>query len=300
MRKIPVITFAHHKGGTGKTTSCLNVAGFLQKLGKRVLVMDLDPQANATSGLGVDPHTLTLSIYDLFMGQFEGFPDVAIQDVVSETRSGVFLAPSTLDLVGIEPFLYNIEHRAVVLKKILSRDRPDYDFILIDTPPSMGQLVINGLIAADHTVVTFDRGIFALHGLDTLLTIFSDIEELLGEHVSPDMAILTRWDDPDKEGKPGMLSRLTGHFKKQDPEVARDKEQLKTFEAEVRARFTDVFIIPYNREIYEAQNAGLPISHFAPDCEAAKAYRKIAGAISGWKDEKGRVPAETDGGQESL
>jgi chromosome partitioning protein len=298
VRKIPVITFAHHKGGTGKTTSCLNVAGFLQKLGKRVLVIDLDPQANATSGLGVDPHTLPLSVYDLFMGQFEGFPDVAIQDVVSETRSGVFLAPSTLDLVGIEPFLYNIEHRATVLKKILSRDSPEYDFILIDTPPSMGQLVINGLIAAEHTVVTFDRGIFALHGLDTLMTIFSDIEELLGEHVSPDMAILTRWDDPEKEGSQGILSRLAEHFKTPDPELARDREQLKTFEAEVRTRFTDVFIIPYSREIYEAQNAGLPISHFAPECEAAKAYRKIAGAISGWKDEQDRVSAATDRGQE--
>ena len=263
-----------------------------------MLVIDLDPQANATSGLGVDPHRLTLSVYDLFMGQFEGFPDVALQDVVLETRSGVFLAPSTLDLVGIEPFLYNIEHRATVLKKILSRDRPEYDFILIDTPPSMGQLVINGLIAADHTVVTFDRGIFALHGLDTLMTIFSDIEELLGEHVSPDMAILTRWDNPEKDGKHGVLSRLKVHFKKPDPEVARDKEQLKTFETEVRARFNHVFIIPYSREIYEAQNAGLPISHFSPQCEAAKAYRKIAGAISGWKDEHDRVPARAEMGQE--
>jgi chromosome partitioning protein len=298
VRKIPVITFAHHKGGTGKTTSCLNVAGFLQKLGERVLVIDMDPQANASSGLGVDPHALTLSVYDLFMGQFEGFPDVAIQDVVLETRSGVFLAPSTLDLVGIEPFLYNIEHRATVLKKMLSRDSPEYDFILIDTPPSMGQLVINGLIAADHTVVTFDRGIFALHGMDTLMTIFSDIEELLGEHVSPDMAILTRWDDADKEKRAGVLSRLTDHFKKPDPELARDKEQLKIFEAEVRARFTDVFIIPYSREIYEAQNAGLPISHFAPECEAAKAYRNIAGAISRWKDNHDRVPAIKDVGQE--
>jgi chromosome partitioning protein len=283
VRKIPVITFAHHKGGTGKTTSCLNIAGFLQKQGKRVLVMDLDPQANATSGLGIDPHALTLSIYDLFMSQFEGFPDVSIQDVVRETRSGVYLAPSTLDLVGIEPFLYNMEHRATILKRLLLRDTPEYEFILIDTPPSMGQLVINGLIAADHTVVTFDRGIFALHGLDTLMTIFSDIEELLGEHVSPDMAILTRWDDPHKEAGKGIFSRMAGHFKKPDPELARDRKQLKFFENEVRARFPAVYVIPYGREIYEAQNAGLPISHFSPECEAGKAYKAITGEIMGWK-----------------
>jgi chromosome partitioning protein len=284
VRKIPVITFAHHKGGTGKTTSCLNVAGFLQKQGNRVLVMDLDPQANATSGLGIDSRTLPLSVYDLFMSQFEGFPEVSIQDIVRETRSGVYLAPSTLDLVGIEPFLYNIEHRATVLKKLLSQDRPDYEFILIDTPPSMGQLVINGLVAADHTVVTFDRGIFALQGLDTLMTIFTDIEELLGEHISPDMAILTRWDDPEKEVRQGRFSRLVGRLKRSDPEIVRDREQLKIFEKEVRDRFPAVFIIPYSREIYEAQNAGLPISHFAPECEAGKAYQEITGEITGWKE----------------
>ncbi len=143
--------------------------------------------------------------------------------------------------------------------------------------------MINGLIAADHTVVTVDRGIFALHGLDTLMTIFSDIEELLGEHVSPDMAILTRWDDPHKETRKGMLSRMAGHFKKPDPELARDRKQLKILENEVRARFPAVFVIPYSREIYEAQNAGLPISHFAPECEAGKAYMEITGEIMGWK-----------------
>ncbi|MBP1927886.1 chromosome partitioning protein [Methanolinea mesophila] len=216
------------------------------------------------------------------MSRFEGFPDVSFQDVVLETRSGVYLAPSTLDLVGVEPFLYNIENRAKVLKNLLTRDRPEYEFILIDTPPSMGQLVINGLVAAEHTVVTFDRGIFALHGLDTLMTIFADIEELLGEHVSPDMAILTRWDNPEQELRRGVLARFADHFKKPDPELARDKEQLRVFEREVRDRFPAVFVVPYSREIYEAQNAGLPISHFAPECDAGRAYRAVAGKILGW------------------
>ncbi len=105
MLDITIIAFAHHKGGTGKTTSCLNVAGYLQKDGKKVLVVDCDPQANATTGLGINPpETLKLSMYDVFMSIFEGFPDVAITDViVPPTASGIDLAPSILDLVGSNP-----------------------------------------------------------------------------------------------------------------------------------------------------------------------------------------------------
>jgi chromosome partitioning protein len=100
---IAIIAFAHHKGGTGKTTSCLNIAGYLQKDGKNVLVVDCDPQANATTGLGINPETLELSMYDVFMSVFEGFPDIVIDDVIVTTASGIDLAPATLDLVGLNP-----------------------------------------------------------------------------------------------------------------------------------------------------------------------------------------------------
>ena len=90
---VSVICFAHHKGGTGKTTSCLNIAGFLKQAGERVLIIDTDPQGNATAGLGVDPGSLEYSMYDVFMGSFEGFPSVGIRDVVRESRSGVDIAP---------------------------------------------------------------------------------------------------------------------------------------------------------------------------------------------------------------
>ncbi len=180
MLVITVVAFAHHKGGTGKTTSCLNIAGFLQKDGMKVLVVDCDPQANATVGLGINPETLELSMYDVFMSIFEGYPDVAINDVIVPTASGVDLAPATLDLVGVEPYLYSIEDRAGLLREALTGVRNVYDFILIDTPPSMGQFVINGLVAADHTVVTLDPGTFALKGMEELSTIFCDISEMLG------------------------------------------------------------------------------------------------------------------------
>ena len=183
MLDITIVAFAHHKGGTGKTTSCLNVAGYLQKSGRSVLVVDCDPQANATAGLGVDPDTLELSMYDLFMSAFEGFPDVVINDIIVPTASGVDLAPATLDLVGVEPYLYSIDDRAGLLREALAGVRGNYDFILIDTPPSMGQFVINGLVAADHTIVTLDPGTFALRGMEALSTVFHDIREMLGENV---------------------------------------------------------------------------------------------------------------------
>ena len=282
MLDITIVAFAHHKGGTGKTTSCLNVAGYLQKSGRSVLVVDCDPQANATAGLGVDPDTLELSMYDLFMSAFEGFPDVVINDIIVPTASGVDLAPATLDLVGVEPYLYSIEDRAGLLREALAGVRGNYDFILIDTPPSMGQFVINGLVAADHTIVTLDPGTFALRGMEALSTVFHDIREMLGEDVTTDLAILTRWKGPDdRAAKTGGLALFLKRIFSPgpSPEEERERERLKMFEAEVRKAFKQVFIVPYSPAIYETQQKGLPISHYAPESDAGREYRAITTAL---------------------
>ncbi|MDN7012816.1 ParA family protein [Methanoculleus sp. FWC-SCC3] len=282
MLDISVIAFAHHKGGTGKTTSCLNVAGYLQKEGKSVLIVDCDPQANATTGLGVDPETLELSLYDVFMSVFEGFPYAGITDVIVSTASGIDLAPATLDLVGVEPYLYGIEDRAGLLKGALAQVRDTYDFILIDTPPSMGQFVINGLVAADHTVVTLDSGTFALKGMEALSTVFGDIREMLGEDVATDFAILTRWRG---SGNPAAGTGGIALFLKRilspvsSAEEEKERERLKAFESEVRKAFKQVFTVPYSPAIYETQQQGLPISHYAPESDAGRTYRAIATAL---------------------
>ncbi|WP_214019893.1 AAA family ATPase [Methanoculleus sp.] len=282
MLEITIVAFAHHKGGTGKTTSCLNVAGYLQKDGKSVLVVDCDPQANATTGLGVNPEALELSMYDVFMTVFEGFPDVEISDVIVSTASGIDLAPATLDLVGVEPYLYGIEDRAGVLKEALDRVKDAYDFILIDTPPSMGQFVINGLVAADHTVVTLDPGTFALRGMEALSMVFGDIREMLGEDVTTDFAILTRWrgsGDP-AAGTGGLALFLKRIFSPApSAEEEKERERLKAFESEVRKTFKQVFTVPYSPAIYETQQQGLPISHYAPESAAGREYRAIATAL---------------------
>ena len=282
MLDITIVAFAHHKGGTGKTTSCLNVAGYLQKDGRSVLVVDCDPQANATTGLGVNPESLEISMYDVFMSVFEGFPDIMINDVIVPTASGIDLAPATLDLVGVEPYLYGIEDRAGVLKEALARVKDTYDFILIDTPPSMGQFVINGLVAADHTVVTLDPGTFALRGMEALSTVFCDIKELLGEEITADFAILTRWKGPENQApESGGLVLLLKRIFSAGPsaEEERERDRLKTFESEVRKAFRQVFVVPYSPAIYETQQQGLPISHYAPESDAGRRYRVITAAI---------------------
>lgn len=279
MLDITVIAFAHHKGGTGKTTSCLNVAGYLQKDGKRVLVVDCDPQANATSGLGVDPERVEQSMYDVFMSVFEGFPDVRITDIIVPTTSGIYLAPATLDLVGVEPYLYGIDDRAGILREVLTPVRDTYDFILIDTPPSMGQFVINGLVAADHTVVTLDAGTFALNGMEALSMIFNDIREMIGEDVNADFAILTRWGGSDDSGG-GLALFLKRIFSPASfAEEERETERLKAFESEVRKKFRQVFVVHYSPLIYEAQQKGLPISHYAPESKPGRDYRAVATAL---------------------
>jgi chromosome partitioning protein len=264
-----------------------------------VLVVDCDPQANATVGLGFTPENAGRNMYDVFMSGIEGLPETRIQDIIKKTGSGIDLAPSHLDLVGADPYLYRVKGRTGILMKALSGVRDRYDLILIDTPPSIGQLVINGLYAADHIIITLDSGTFALDGISTLATIFSDIREDLGKDIRMDLAIVTRWGEglirecpnPAEERK-DVLSRLWEIFhKKPEPtpmELERTEEQKTEHErllammAEVRQQFPSVYTIPYSPLVYESQKRGLPISHFAPGSSAGVAYKQIADEVMRW------------------
>nr|WP_320161177.1 AAA family ATPase [uncultured Methanoregula sp.] len=294
------ITFSHHKGGTGKTTSCLNIAGFCAREGKKVLVVDCDPQANATAGLGISLQNSDRNMYDVFMSGIEDFPETRIIDIIKRTDSGIDLAPSHLDLVGTDPYLYRTPNRAGILKEALSRVKDSYDLIFVDTPPSMGQLVINGLFAADRIVVTLDSGTFALDGIATMNTIFSDIKEGLGKEIRPDMAIVTRWgegsspacDVQEPAGQQDFLSLIRSLFyKKPEPtpaelEAAKEQktehERLEAMLADIRKRFPLVYTVPFSPMVYEAQKRGLPLSHCAPESSAGLAYKTIALEVLRW------------------
>ena len=264
------IAFAHHKGGTGKTTSCLNIAGYLAKAGKKVLIVDMDPQGNATSGLGIDKETLDASMYEVMVAERK------IRDIILETDSGIHLAPSTLNLMGAESYLYRRRNRATALKKRLRNIKKYYDYIMIDTPPGSGLFLINGVIAADHTIVTLDPSVFALEGIETLKTIFDDINEHVGVKIKPAMALLTRCN------KASRFSRLLG---KTDP--------VKEVEKDMREIFGRMFAIPFSVEVYESQLKGVPISHYSPNCGAGKAYKGVAKVIDE-EAEKSEEEAEAE------
>ena len=265
-----------------------------------MLVVDCDPQANATAGLGFDPSTSGKNMYDVFMGGTGDFPDVAMQDIIRKTASGIDLAPAHLDLVGAEPYIYHAPFPTGVLKEALSAIDDQYPFIFIDTPPSIGQFVLNGLYAADHVIVTLDSGSFALNGVSTLSTIFSDIRNDLGKEIGPDMAIVSRWGEglvksgsqPEVQEKKGIFSMLRNIFY-QPPEPSPDdlkasleakneQERLLTTLALIREKFPSVYTVPFSPAVYEAQKRGMPISHFAPDSPAGIAYKTIADEVMKW------------------
>ena len=239
-------------------------------------------------------------MYDVFMSRIEGFPHVKIQDIIKRTPSGVDLAPSNLDLVGADPYLYTLNDRAVILKEALSELGDRYDFILIDTPPSMGQFVINCLYAADHIVVTLDSGTFALSGISTLSTIFGDIKEDLGKEIRADMAIVTRWGEGETpecplslpgEKKDIFLLFRSFFYKTPEPtpEELKIREERKEEHSrmismldEIKSRFPRVFTVPFSPAVFEAQKRGLPVSHFAPESSAGMAYGTIADEVMKW------------------
>lgn len=248
------IAFAHHKGGTGKTTSCINISGYLALWGKKVLVIDLDPQANATSALGVAGNSIEESMYDVMVGA------VKIEDAILETEiKNIHLAPATLDLVGAESHLYRTTNRISVLKRSIAGIREYYNYIMIDTPPGPGLFIINGVVASDYTIVTLDPGVFALEGIETLSMTFDDINESSGVTIRPQMAILTRCT------KASLFSRIAG---KRDPV----KEIIKG----TKGVFDSVFTVPYSLDVYAAQVNGVPLSHYKPKCKAGIAYKEIA------------------------
>ena len=256
--KARCVAFANHKGGTGKTTSCLSIAGYLAKGGSKVLVVDFDPQANATSGLGIDRSTLRHSMYDVILDHCDGHTGVPITQVILETDvKNLHVAPSEFDLAVAECYMLNSRRRTDLLNRALEGVRPLYDYILIDLPPTSGLLTINGLRAADHAVVVLDPSIFALETLDDLRQSFRDVEESTGHSINPIAALLTRYVKADGlEGNPS-----------------------REIEAGLKEIFHPVFVVPVADEIYQTQKEGVPISHYAPRSGVGKAYEKIAKSV---------------------
>ncbi len=248
------IAFANHKGGSGKTTSCLSVAGYLAKGGAKVLVVDFDAQANATSGLGIDKYKVSHTMYDAVLHSCTGQGMPITKVIVATDVANLHLAPSEFDLRVAEQIMFRSRQRTGVLARILEPVRQNYDFILIDLPPSSSLLTINGLCAADQVVVPVDPSIFALETVDDLKKTFRDIQEMTGHALEEIGAVLIRSDVQ----KTGSTCEV---------------------EASLRDMFARVFVVPAADEIFQTQKKGLPISHYAPRSSVGKAYEKIARLI---------------------
>ena len=189
-RELPrVIAIANQKGGVGKTTTTVNLGAALAELGYRVLVIDLDPQGNATTGLGIDPRTFELSMYDVIMRE------QPLEDCIEPTSvKNLFVAPATIDLAGIEIELVPAFSRELKLKRAIDGVIDDFDFILIDCPPSLGLLTVNGLAAAGEVVVPIQCEYYALEGLSQLMRNVKLVSTNLNEDLDVSTIVLTMYD----------------------------------------------------------------------------------------------------------
>ena len=184
-----IIAIANQKGGVGKTTTSINLATSLAALDQRVLLIDADPQANATSGLGLDNRNVDISIYECLID------DISVSDAIeSSCVAGLDIIPSRIDLVGAELELLNIANREHVLKKHLSAVKDQYDYILIDCSPSLGLITVNALTAADSVIIPVQAEYFALEGISKLLNTIKIIKSKLNTGLEIEGFLLTMYD----------------------------------------------------------------------------------------------------------
>jgi len=184
-----VIAIANQKGGVGKTTTAINLAASLAVLDHKTLLIDADPQANATSGVGFDPKNIKTSIYECIIEDVE-----AKNIILNSTTPNLDILPAHIDLVGAELELINLPNREKMMKKVISKIKDDYDFILIDCSPSLGLVTINALSAADSVIIPVQCEYFALEGLGKLLNTIKIVQTRLNPDLSIEGILLTMFD----------------------------------------------------------------------------------------------------------
>jgi len=256
-----IIAIANQKGGVGKTTTAVNLSSCLAYRGKKVLIVDIDPQGNTTSGLGIDKKTITKSIYDVLIN------DIPIEETFINTPvEKLVLCPSNIQLAGAEVELVSVISRETRMKMALEGIRSKFDFILIDCPPSLGLLTVNSLTAADTILVPIQCEYYALEGLSQLM----NTVKLVQKHLNPDLdvegVVLTMFD-------------------------ARTNLSIQVVE-EVKKYFRNKVyrtIIPRNVRLSEAPSYGLPIILYDQKSKGAECYLELAEEVIEYSEEEERA-----------
>ena len=244
-----IIAIANQKGGVGKTTTSINLSACLAELGKKVLVIDLDPQGNTTSGFGIDKEEIENTVYELMLGE------CSIRESMTKVENieHLFLIPSNVNLAGAEIELLGINEKEYILKNAVDYIRDDYDFIIIDCPPSLNTLTINSMCAGDTVLVPIQCEYYALEGLSQLMHTIDLVKDRLNPELEIEGVVFTMYD-----ARTNLSLQVVENVKNN-----LNQRIYKT-------------IIPRNVRLAEAPSYGMPITKYDPRSTGAEGYRLLA------------------------